>query len=104
MSKKAIQIDAQDNVATTTSTVEANDDVEVLSPKGEVLLKTKTIERIIFGHKIALKELNVDDEIIKYGQVIGIAYKKIKIGEWVHTHNINSARMHTQGAEMRGVT
>jgi len=104
MSKKAIQIDAKDNVATTTSIVEADDEVEVLSPNGEVLLKTKPIERIIFGHKIALKELDVDEEIIKYGQVIGVASRKIKVGEWVHTHNTNSARMNTEGEEMRGVT
>ena len=104
MSKKAIQVDAKDNVATTTSIVEADEEIEVLSPNGDVLLRTKPIERIIFGHKIALKELDVDDEIIKYGQVIGVASKKIKIGEWVHTHNVNSARMHTEGTNMRGVT
>ncbi len=40
MSKKAIQIDAKDNVATTTSIVEAGEKFEVLSPNGEVLLKT----------------------------------------------------------------
>ena len=104
MSKKAIQIDPKDNVATTTSIVEANEEVKVLSPNGEVLLKTNTIEKIIFGHKIALKELEVNERIIKYGHVIGVASKKINVGEWVHTHNVNSARMHTEGAEMRGVT
>jgi altronate dehydratase small subunit len=102
--KKAIQVDEKDNVATTTSIVEADDMVVVLSPNGKVLLKTKPIERIIFGHKIALKELDEDDEIIKYGQVIGMASKKIKVGEWVHTHNVNSARMNTEGVELRGVT
>jgi altronate dehydratase small subunit len=104
MSKKVIQIDAKDNVATTTSIVEAEDEIEVLSSNGEILLKTKSIERIIFGHKIALKEIDIDEEVIKYGQVIGVASKKIKVGEWVHTHNVNSARMHTEGVQMRGVT
>ena len=51
MSKKAIQVDSKDNVATTTSIVEVGDEVEVLSPNGDVLLKAKPIERIIFGHK-----------------------------------------------------
>ena len=71
MSKKAIQVDNKDNVATTTSTVDLGDELEVLNPDGKVLLKAKPIERIIFGHKIALKDFEVDEEIIKYGQVIG---------------------------------
>ncbi len=46
MSKKAIQIDAKDNVATTTSIVEAGDKVEVLSPNGDVILVTEPVEEI----------------------------------------------------------
>lgn len=104
MSKKAIQIDAKDNVATTTSIVEAGEVLEVLSPNGDVILKAKPVERIIFGHKIALKDLKVGDEIIKYGEVIGIASKPIKTGEWVHTQNVDSARMHTPGETVKGIT
>jgi altronate dehydratase small subunit len=102
--KKAIQVDAKDNVATTTSIVEVGEEVEVLNSNGKVLLRAKPVDKIIFGHKIALKDLDVDDKIIKYGQVIGVASKKIKVGEWVHTHNVNSARMNTEGEELRGVT
>jgi hypothetical protein len=104
MSKKAIQIDAKDNVATATSIVEAGEEVEVLSPDGDVVLKAKPVERIIFGHKIALTDLKVGDKIVKYGQVIGVASKDVKVGEWLHTHNVNSANMHTEGPEVRGVT
>lgn len=103
MSKKAIQVDAKDNVATTTSIVEAGEDVEVLSPNGGVILKTKPVEKVIFGHKLAVKELETGDEIIKYGEVIGVASKPIKIGEWVHTHNVVSARMNTSGEEVKGL-
>jgi len=104
MSKKAIQIDAKDNVATATSIVEAGEEVEVLNPNGEVVLKTRPVERILLGHKLALKHLNVDDEVIKYGEVIGVASKEIKVGEWLHTHNVDSARMNVEGVEVRGVT
>ncbi len=103
MSKKAIQIDAKDNVATTTSVVAAGDQVEVLSPNGDVILVAKPVEEIIFGHKLALKELEEGEEIIKYGEVIGVASKPIKVGEWVHVHNVVSARMNTSGDEVKGV-
>lgn len=104
MSKKAIQIDARDNVATTTDIVEAGEKLEVLSPDGEIILETEPVERIIFGHKIALTPLKKDEPIIKYGEVIGVASKPIKVGEWVHTHNVNSARLHTAGEEVKGIT
>lgn len=103
MSKKAIQVDAKDNVATTTSIVEAGDKVEVLSPNGDVILVTEPVEEIIFGHKIALKNLETGKEIVKYGEVIGVASKPIKVGEWVHTHNAVSARMNTSGEDVKGV-
>jgi hypothetical protein len=102
--KKAIQVDEKDNVATTTSIVGAGETVEVLNPNGNILLKTNSVEKIIFGHKIALKDFDVYDKIIKYGEVIGIASKKIMLGEWVHTHNVNSARMYTEGIELEGVS
>jgi altronate dehydratase len=104
MPKKAIQIDSVDNVATTTSIVEAGEIIEVLNPNGNIILTAKPIEKIISGHKIALKELTVDEKIIKYGEVIGVASKPIKVGEWVHTHNLNSARMHTPGNKVKGIT
>ena len=104
MSKKAIQVDSKDNVATATSIVEADEEVEVLNPNGDVVLKTKPVERIMLGHKIALKNLKVDDEVIKYGEVIGVASREIKVGQWLHTHNVNSARMNIEGIEVRGVT
>lgn len=92
---KAIQIDAKDNVATVTSDVEPSETVEVLSPEGEVITKPETTESIPFGHKIALIVLKRGDKVVKYGEVIGVASKPIQIGEWVHTHNVESATVPT---------
>ncbi|MCW4048445.1 MAG: UxaA family hydrolase [Candidatus Bathyarchaeota archaeon] len=102
--KKAIQIDEKDNVATVTDDVKAGEEVEVLSPQGEVILKTKLIDDVIFGHKMSLRKLKEGEEIIKYGEIIGVASKEIPVGEWLHTHNVNSARLHTPGEKVRGVT
>ena len=93
--KKAIQIDGRDNVATVTSEVMKGEAVEVLSPEGEVLVKPKVADDVPFGHKIALRDLGKGDEIFKYGEVIGIASEAIGLGAWVHTHNVESARVPT---------
>ncbi|WP_170432624.1 UxaA family hydrolase [Ruegeria arenilitoris] len=41
-----------------------------------------------FGHKVALRSISVGEAIVKYGVVIGHAYKAIGAGEHVHVHNI----------------
>jgi altronate dehydratase small subunit len=93
--KKAIQIDERDNVATVTSDVEEGEAVEVLSPGGEVVARSEVLREVPFGHKIALRSLGRGEEIVKYGEVIGVASEAIGLGAWVHTHNVESARVPT---------
>jgi len=98
--KKAIKIDKEDNVATVTHEVDREEYLGVLSSEGNIVLKIKPIEKILFGHKIALKDFLPKDEIIKYGEVIGVASTRIKMGEWVHTHNLESGRLPTSKLEV----
>jgi arabinonate dehydratase len=42
------------------------------------------------GHKIALTDINAGDQVLKYGQPIGIAAQAIAAGEHVHEHNLRS--------------
>jgi altronate hydrolase len=42
------------------------------------------------GHKIALENIPVGTNIIKYGFPIGHATEDIKRGEWVHSHNVKT--------------
>lgn len=42
------------------------------------------------GHKIAIKNINADEDIIKYGFPIGHATQKISEGNHVHVHNIKT--------------
>lgn len=55
---------------------------------GDTTLITK--EDIPFGHKVALKPIATDEDIIKYADPIGIATRDIAVGEWVHTHNVET--------------
>ncbi len=92
---KAIQIDDSDNVATVTSELKEGERVEVLSPEGSVLVSPEVIGDVPFGHKIALKVIARGEEVVKYGEVIGVASAEIKVGEWLHTHNVESVRVST---------
>ena len=92
---KAIQIDDNDNVATVTSEVSKGENVEVLSPEGLILMRSEALGNIPFGHKIALEPLTRGNEVIKYGEVIGVASAGIEVGEWIHTHNLVSVKVPT---------
>lgn len=49
--------------------------------------KITLLEDINRGHKIAIKYINKEENIVKYGLPIGYALEDIKVGSWVHTHN-----------------
>ena len=82
------QIDARDNVATALTAVPAGAEAKVL---GE-----RTKDRIIaltdipLGHKIALRDIAADEDIVKYGVVIGRATRAVPQGSWVHLHVMRS--------------
>lgn len=61
---------------------------------GTVLMDNNTkielIDDIKPGHKIATRDINKGENIIKYGFPIGHAKEEIKKGQWVHTHNIKT--------------
>ncbi len=42
------------------------------------------------GHKMALKALEANDQVMKYGFSIGHATAAIAPGDWVHTHNMKT--------------
>jgi len=50
------------------------------------------------GHKVALKDVANGADVIEYGLRIGIASADITRGDYVHTHNVRSARWQTSVA------
>lgn len=93
--ERAFQIDEGDNVATVTSKVSPGEDVEVFSPEGNIVLRPKALKAIPFGHKIALADIDRGEVVVKYGEIIGVASRPIRFGDWVHTHNVESSAIPT---------
>lgn len=60
-----------------------------LAWEGEIIV---TREKIPFGFKVSIKEIQKGEDIIKYGEVIGKAKKNILPGELVHIHNVEGTR------------
>lgn len=73
-----IQIHPGDTVAVALEKVE----------KGTVFQGVTALEDIPQGHKMALKAMPQNTQVIKYGFSIGHATKDIQPGQWVHSHNM----------------
>ena len=43
-------------------------------------------------HKVAITALKTGEDVIRYGEKIGVATADIAVGDHVHTHNLASVR------------
>jgi len=85
--KNVILCHPKDNVATAKSPIKRG--TLLTLPKGKkVIVK----EEIPFGHKVALQRISAKGPVIKYGERIGRAIRKIEPGELVHIHNVEGER------------
>ena len=91
--KRAIMMDAKDNVATALISLKMGDTVMVVSSSNNKVCEIRVTKAIPFGHKVAIMAISKGGEVIKYGEVIGCASQDIAPGDYVHIHNVASNRM-----------
>lgn len=82
---KFIKINNEDNVAVALSDIEAHEDNIIID--GNAIDLPQAIKQ---GHKFALKDIEPNENIIKYGLPIGHATCLIKTGEHIHSHNLKT--------------
>ena len=88
--KRALIMNAHDNVATAVEEIGAGE--EVIVPTGQSPITLHAAEAIPFGFKIALQEIPQGEIIRKYGETIGTASVSIAKGAMVHIHNLEGTR------------
>ena len=88
--KQIVVLNDADNVATSLVPLDAQSRIEVaLNGRSRTIT---VLDSIAFGHKLAIRHLDAGDDVVKYGEVIGRASETIEPGQWVHVHNVESAR------------
>ena len=91
MSKaKALIMKPIDNVATATEEIAPGSDILITVGSEDIIIHVT--DRIPFGHKFALKDIAAEEQIIKYGEVIGVATSNIHVGQHTHVHNLGACR------------
>ncbi len=82
-SPRIIHLNPKDNVAVA---------LKPLRP-GELAAGVPIVEPIPVGHKLSLVAIPAGGDVVKYGEVIGIATAAIAPGHHVHVQNVRSARL-----------
>ena len=60
--------------------------------EGDGTIKVKALDAIPLGHKIALKDMQPGDTVMKYGHDIGKVVKPVGKGRHVHVQNVKTKR------------
>ncbi|MCL4766993.1 MAG: UxaA family hydrolase [Hyphomicrobiaceae bacterium] len=86
---RALVLNPTDNVATLIDPGKASEVAECSGGRQEKIILRGDVP---FGHKCALQDIAAGEKILKYGQVIGRATRRIQAGEHVHVHNVEALR------------
>lgn len=83
--KRCLKINAADNVAIALVEDLSRGETVVVGQQ-EVVLQ----DDIACGHKFALQDMAMGDNVIKYGYPIGHLTRPVRRGEWIHSHNLST--------------
>ena len=81
-----------DTVGVATVDIKSGEKAKGLYMDTQAPVEVKALKDIPLGHKIAVKEMKMDDAVIKYGHDIGKVVADIKVGDHVHIHNLKTKR------------
>ena len=68
--------------------------VEDEGKQAQIILR----DNIAYAHKAARIYISKGSDVVKYGEVIGIATDNIEPGDHVHVHNVDSKRAKKDGS------
>ncbi|KIL40319.1 D-galactarate dehydratase [Gordoniibacillus kamchatkensis] len=89
-SYKTVMMKPQDSVAVALEDIPAGAELTVVS-QGQTFTVVLA-DPIEFGHKFAVRPIRQGDDIVKYGEAIGVAVTDIAPGQHVHVHNLEGKR------------
>jgi (2R)-sulfolactate sulfo-lyase subunit alpha len=85
--------DADDSVGVVVvEGIEAGQDLKGWVMHQDQTITFKVLNPIPIGHKLAIRDLEEGNAVMKYGVDIGRVIKPIKKGEHLHVHNVKTKR------------
>ncbi|MBT2719830.1 UxaA family hydrolase [Bacillus sp. ISL-46] len=84
-----VQLNAKDDVVISLQEIRKGENIQIQTEENEIL-NINVLEDIPKGHKILIRPVNKGEDVLKFGYSIGKAKRNISVGEWVHTHNLET--------------
>ncbi len=81
-----------DHVGVAVEDIQAGEKVEGVIMENDFSLFLEAKSFIPLGHKIGLADLKTGEKVIEYRVPIGVTTQDITPGDYVHTHNLKTAR------------
>lgn len=81
-----------DHVGVATNEIQEGEKVVGVYMEDGSSIEVTSKGNVPLGHKVALEKLNTGEPVIKYGVQIGITTEAWHVGDYVHTHNLKTAR------------
>lgn len=90
MEINALRINASDNVAVATAALTAGQ--QACFRDGDAEISITLGADVPIYHKFCIRDIAKGGHVTKYGESLGIALSDIRVGDYVHTHNLQSER------------
>lgn len=81
-----------DHVGVATSNIECGETVVGVYMDDDSTVEVEALGDVPLGHKIAVLGCEAGGDVTEYGVRIGVAPEGFERGDYVHTHNLRSAR------------
>ncbi len=81
-----------DHVGVATSDIRAGEKAVGVFMDDDSTVEVVANHDIPLGHKIAIATLPAGGDVLKYDTKIGTTPQGFKVGDYVHTHNVKTAR------------
>lgn len=81
-----------DHIGVATADVDAGETVIGIFMDDDSEIEVGVQAAVPLGHKIAIADVEPGGDVLEYGIRIGRAPAGLQVGEYVHTHNLKSAR------------
>jgi len=94
--QKFILLHSKDNTITALRDLSKGEalTIEDEGKRDQIILR----DNIVYAHKTARIYISKGSDVVKYGEVIGVATDNIEPGDHVHVHNVDSKRAKRDGS------
>lgn len=92
MKKGILLHEVDDDVGVATMDLAAGEVVQAVTLEGEPVTDVELVDDVPLAHKVAVRAMGAEQDVVEYGRAIGSSTIAIQAGAHVHTHNLHSQR------------